>query len=1054
MSERQSWKFRLKYSRTSRFDPGATLIRCVATKASGDPTAGLCSLLLVWRPPANPKRAISVNTLCALLFGLLLSDETESKRPVPPVAEDPPLLAEALLEDLTWRNIGPANMGGRVVDLAVHPGRARIYYVATATGGLWKTTNGGTNFKPVFQFEGSGSVGAVAIAPSVPETVWVGTGESNPRNSVSWGKGVWRSVDGGENWERRGLEKTLHIAQVEVHPTDPALVFVAAMGSTWGPGPDRGLYRTKDGGASWEKVLFVDEQTGCIDVRIDPEDPSVVYAATYERMRDEFDSNDPAQQTGPGSGLWRSLDGGTTWERLQNGLPTVAMGRIGIDLFQADSRTLFAIIETERTGERGAPPRAEDRVSLGIRGVDAEEGGFLVERITAGESGAQAGLEVGDVILQLGSTLIPDRATLVEAMRDYAPGDEAELVYLRGDAEEAGSIRFLGRLLRTQARSYAGSQGGQVANAQGQQGAEGLESGGVFRSDDRGTTWRRINSLNPRPFYYSQVRVDPEDDQRVYVLGISIHASTDGGERFRVIGAQVHADHHALWVDPGDFEHLVLGCDGGVYTSVDGGASWEHQDNLSAGQFYNIAVDDRTPYNVFGGLQDNGTWGGPSATRQGGIATHEWIKVGGGDGFGVAVDPTDQDVLYTESQNGAISRQNLRTGEQERIARPQGRRNMRFAWNTPFLLSAHNSDMFFYAGEVVVRSINRGRTAETISPEITRTERGHATALAQSPLDADTLYVGSDDGALWRTLNGGTEWVDVTEGLIGLDGPRYVADIEPSPHDAATVFVVFDGHRSNDFTPHILVSDDDGKTWERIVSGIPAGDVVRSLVVDRVNRNLLFAGTEFGVYVSIDRGASWTPFRGGLPTVPVYDLVIQQREQDLVAGTHGRGIWIADIAPLQALDAEVLSAGPALLPVQPARTWGRRPGPETSGDRGWSGTNPAAGAALYYYLPEDREDDVSLVVRDAGGNRLRSLEGSGKAGLHLVRWDLRVQRNRGQGGRGQAARRQSGGGFGGGAVDVGDYSVTLELGGTTDPVERLRVLPDPMTSDPALWPGR
>ncbi len=951
-----------------------------------------------------------------------------------------PTLTEKDVAAFPWRCIGPANMGGRLTDLAVHPTRHSTWYVASATGGLFKTTSNGTTFAPVFEHEGSSSVGAVAIAPSAPETVWVGTGEANARNSVSWGNGVYRSDDGGKTWAHQGLELTRHIGGIAIHPTEPSTVYVAAMGSTWGPNPERGLYRTLDGGESWKQVLYVDESTGCIDVRIDPTRPEVVYAATYQRQRDEFDSNDPAVRTGPGSGLWRSTDGGNSFERLHNGLPTEPMGRIGIDLYGADPRILYAIVETERTGERGAPPRSEDRASLGIKGADHETGGCVLTFVREGESAAQAGLVVGDVVTRVGDVTIEGQAHLAKTLRKYGPGDDAEIEFSREGTVLTGTLHLLGKLLNSRARSFAGSQGGQVANAQKEQGEDGLESGGVFRSDDRGTTWTRINSINPRPFYYSQIRVDPSDEKQLWVLGIQLHVSRDGGETFEVTGRSVHADHHAMWIDPEDSEHVILGGDGGLYVTWDDSATWDHLDVLPIAQFYNIAVDRQTPYWVYGGLQDNGSWGGPSARRTGGIAVSDWITVGGGDGFHCAVDPDDPAIVFSESQNGAIARLDLRTGERQRVA-PAGGRG-RFNWNTPFFLSPHNSQIVFFAGAVVYRSIDGGRSSQIISPEISRAERGTATALAQSPRDEELLYVGTDDGALWRTLDGGGEWKDIVAGLPGIEQPLYVSDIEPSPHDTDTVFLTLDGHRSNDFAPHVFVSEDAGKIWTRIVAGLPEGSV-RTIAVDPRNESLLFVGTEFGCYVSIDRGESWTPFDTKLPTVPVHDLLIHPDEADLVAGTHGRGVWIADIAPLQSISARRLSGDPYLFPVQPARIWNQLPSATLSASGRFLGQNPARGAAIYYYLPSKLEEAPRLSVRDATGRELQTIEGSAEAGLHVVRWNLRAQRSA-RGGGGQQGRRP--GGFGGGSVEPGDYSVTLELG-EEPPVRAIRVLPDPLSLD-------
>ena len=923
-------------------------------------------------------------TVCLLLVQAPADELTPRPGPVPVLRTDH-------LEALRWRCLGPTTMGGRVTDLAVHPQKPRIFWVASASGGVWKTTNGGVSFEPTFEDGGSSSVGAIAVAPSDPDVVWIGTGEANARNSVSWGDGVYLSLDGGESWTHAGLERTKHVGAIAIHPGDPRTVFVAAMGSTWGPNPERGLFRTRDGGGTWEHVLAVDDATGCIDVRVDPVRPEVVYAATYQRQRDEFDSNDPAVRTGPGSGIWRSLDGGTTFERLHAGLPTVDMGRIGLDLFAADPSVVFAIIETERTGERGAPPRSEERVSLGIRGLDAEGGGFRVDSLTEGESGAQAGLEVGDVILALDQVPIDGRQALVTQMREYAPGDSAELVVRRGAEELTTTIAFLGRLLRTQARSFAGSQGGQVANAQGEQGEDGFETGGVFRSVDRGSTWTRVNSLNPRPFYYSQVRVDPVDARLLYVLGISFHVSSDGGASFESLRQRaVHSDHHALWLDPADPEHLILGNDGGVYVSRDRARTFDHLDVLPLAQFYNVAVDDRTPYHVYGGLQDNGTWGAPSSKRSGGLRAHDWVNLNGGDGFQVEVDHENPALVYVESQNGAIVRRNVVTGERARVRRPAGE-GERWNWNTPFRLSPHNSSILFFAGSRVYRSVDRGASSSAISEDVARTERGSATALAQSPRDEELLYVGTDDGALWVSDDGGASWIDLAGRLPGVTQPLYVSDIEPSPHATETVYVTLDGHRSDDYRPYVFVSRDAGESFASLAAGLPEASV-RTIAVDPSRPGLLFVGTETGCHVSVDDGASWTAFEGGLPTVPVHELVIQDTEADLVAATHGRGIWIADVAPLRSLTLEVLAGGPFLFPVQDARRWSSPPASTPSGERHFVGDPPPRGAALYYYLPATVEGPVTLVVRDALANEVRRLEGATEAGLHLVRWDMSARR--------------------------------------------------------------
>ena len=956
-----------------------------------------------------------------------------------------PSITPELFDAFRWRELGPTTMGGRITDIAVHPERSRIFYVASASGGLFRTRNQGVDFEPVFENGGVGSVGAVAISAADPDLLWIGTGEANARNSVSWGDGVYRSDDGGDRWTHVGLEHTFHVGAIAADPMNADIAFVAATGSTWGPSEQRGLFRTCDRGATWEHVLAIDEHTGCIDVVIDPVDPRIVYAATYERQRDEFDGNNVAKATGPGSGIWRSTDGGQSFDRMTNGLPSVAMGRIGLSLYEKDPRVLWAIIETERTGERGAPNRSEDQVSLGIRGLTAETGGFVIQSVTEGESAAQAGLAENDVITRVGETETPDRETLVAALREFSPGAEVEVAYLRAEQAETTTLRFLGKILERGGRSFAGSQGGQVANAQGQQGDDGFETGGVFRSEDRGETWTRVNSLNPRPFYYSQIRVDPTDESVVYVLGINAHRSTDRGENFRtdIAGNAVHPDHHALWIDPENSEHLLLGNDGGMYETWDACRTWRFLGSLPIAQFYNVCVDMSLPYRVFGGLQDNGSWGGPSATRGRGIVAADWFKIGGGDGFHTAADPDDPDLVYSESQNGNITRWNLRTGEQDRVRRPRG--NYRFNWNTPFFLSPHNSKILFHAGNVVFRSLDRGTSSQVISPEIGRTDRGTATAFAQSPLDPDVLFVGTDDGALWRTTDGGREWTSIVEALPELGGPRYISDIECSKHSRDRVYVTVDGHRSDDYAPHAFVSEDLGDSFARIVGGLPENYPVRTIVEDAVNESLLFCGTETGCYLSLSRGEHWTRFTSGLPTVPVHDLVLHPRDHELVAATHGRGIWVVDIAPLQEMRPVDFTpeARPLFFATKPVHLWMREPQSEGWGTQGFVARNPQRGVALWVYLPQTVDEELKLVVRSSLGRDLRELDCPNEAGIHRIVWDLRAGR---RGGGGPGGGGFGGAGFGGGGGEAGDYAVELVVGGETL-TQGIRVLPDPLQAE-------
>lgn len=937
----------------------------------------------------------------------------------------------ALLGDLEWRALGPVNMGGRITDLAVDPRRRSTFYVAAATGGVWKTENAGTTFTPIFERGGTSSIGDVAVAPSNGDVVWIGTGEANPRNSVLAGDGVYKSIDGGKSFTRMGLEKSAHIGRIAIDPVDENVVFVAAVGRTWGPNPERGLYRTRDGGASFERVLFVDDKTGAVDVAIDPGDRSVVYAATWERRRDEFDGGDPAFETGPGSGLWRSTDGGASFVRLTKGLPTVKLGRIGIDVWPKDPRVVFALVESELSG-KPAPGEAEghaDPAWFGVRG-EPHDGSYLVTDAIEGGPAAKAGIQAGDVLVRIGDRNVAGFEELRSFLDDHQAGEECQVVIRRGAEEQTLTVKFM-RRPGAPTTFTAGMQGGQNPNAQDKQGPNGFETGGLFRSDDKGESWRRINSIDPRPFYYSQIHVDPKDDQKLYVLGIQFHHSDDGGKTFATTrGRNVHPDHHALWIDPEDGDHLLLGNDGGLYVTWDRGQNWEASEKLPIGQFYDVGVSRGRPYWVIGGLQDNGTWGGPNESRRRhGVPPDLWLNVNGGDGFHAAFDPEDPNVYYAESQNGVLARGNLVTGEGREI-RPDDRR---LNWNTPFLISPHNSRTLYIAGSRVWKSVDRGDHWSAISEEITRTPRGSATALAESPDEPGVLYVGTDDGALLATRDGGHQWESLVANVHELGGPRYVADLECRRGAPATVFVAFDGHRSDDDQPWLFRSDDYGKSFRRTTDGLPA-QPVHCFVTSPRNPALQFVGNDAGVFVSVDEGRRFVPLANNLPTVPVFDLVVHPDLPDLVVATHGRGIWILPIDALEALTPDALAADARLLQPRDVELSSTLPDSTGYAAPRFHTPNPYRGVALWYWLGKESGEQVELTVTNVAGAVVRKLEGPGAAGLHGVKWDLAVELDEAAGGGGRRGR--------GRALKPGDYLVTLTAGESTSRAP-LHVAPDP-----------
>jgi photosystem II stability/assembly factor-like uncharacterized protein len=909
-----------------------------------------------------------------------------------------------------WRSVGPANMGGRITALAVYERDPSLWWAATASGGLLKTTDNGVTFEHQFDREKTVSIGDVAVSQSHPDIVWVGTGEANPRNSVSWGNGVYKSTDGGKTWTHVGLEKSFQIGAVRIHPTDPDIVYVGALGRLWGPNEERGLYKTTDAGKTWTKILHVNAETGVVDVQMHPEDPDTLLVATWERRRDGFDVNDPAKRWGPGSAIHKSTDGGASFRKITKGLPTCAIGRVGIEYSRKDPRVVYAVIETERIGTE--PP---DAPYMGLTGEDADVGARLTRIVDKGPS-ATAGLKNGDIVLAMGDDEVHSYADLIRLARHHTAGETVALKVVRERKTLTIDLTFGKRPRPRRGRGrtmFTGALGGQRANLQDQQGKDGPQYGGIFRSTDGGESFARINSLDPRPMYFSEVRADPNDEKRVYVLGINLWKTNDGGTTFTPDAARgPHVDHHALWIDPADSRRMILGTDGGVYVTWDRGAQWDHLNHVAIGQFYHVGVDARRGYRVYGGLQDNGCWGGPSVVRNGsGPANADWIRVSGGDGFVCRTDPDDPDLVYFSAQYGNLGRYHLRTGERGslRPRAPRGTR-YRFNWNTPYFLSHHNGRIFYSAGNHVFRSLDRGRRLRKVSPEITLTDRGTATALAESPLDPDVLYVGTDDGALWITRDGAHTWTDLfappapkpTETEKKTETPpgrplaelvperRWVAWIEPSRAEAARAYLVLDGHRSDDDRPHLFVTEDFGATWRSIVADLPAdAGTTRVLCEDIVNADVLYLGTEFGAWVSIDRGRSWHTLGANLPTVAVHAFAQHPTAGEIVAATHGRSLWVLDVTTLRQIAPDALKARAHLFAPRAAVQW--RPQPRRGRTRTFTGENPPSGAVIDYRLAEKTEP-VTIRVTTLDGKLVRELEAKSEPGMHRVVWDLRWKR--------------------------------------------------------------
>jgi photosystem II stability/assembly factor-like uncharacterized protein len=891
--------------------------------------------------------------------GALVAQQGQQAQPPPP----PPAINQSddpRLRAFRWRSIGPANMGGRIDDIAVVESNPSIYYIGFATGGVWKTVNNGTTFTPIFDTYPTSSIGDIAVHQANPDIVWVGTGEPNNRQSSSFGDGVYKSTDAGKTFVNVGLSETQSIGRIVLDPKDTTVAYVAAVGHLFGPNPERGLYKTTDGGKTWRNLKPIDHDTGFIDVAMHPTDPRVLFAASYQRRRVPWGFNGG----GPGSGLWKTTDAGRTWTRIAGGgFPEGLLGRIGVEVSRSKPNVVYAQVEVGPSAGAGA-------------GVTAD-----------------------------------------------------------GKPQEPGAGGF-------------GGGGGQAQPRQDE--PPDPKRSGVWRSDDGGKTWRIMSNNNNRPMYYSQIRIDPTTDQIVYTMGAPFYKSTDGGKTFRTVAGIAHGDHHALWINPRDNQHLVLGNDGGLDVSYDQGETWDFINTMAVSQFYAISVDMRRPYYVCGGLQDNGSWCGPSATRSTtGILNSDWYRIGGGDGFYTQSDPTDHTVVYAESQDGNTNRVDLRLGRTQSI-RPRGPQRRRpqpaqalaqfaaqfgfgqpprvnivppppegeqprFYWNTPFIISPHNPRTLYLGGEKLFRSMDRGETW-TASADLTRNisrfthpimgvggmepmaskhdgaaSYSNITTIGESFVQPGVLWVGTNDGNVQLSRDGGATWKNVAGTVQGLPDGTHVSRVEPSHHEAGTCYVTFDGHRTNDHAPYVYVTRDFGTTWTSIVSNLPRGNV-NVIREDPTNPRLLYLGTEYAFYVTLDGGGEWKRFMTGLPTVRVDDIAVHPRDNDLVIGTHGRGVWIVDdITPLQAMTDGVEKADVHLFEPRPAVQWitDIQKQITVGGAKHFRGQNPAAGTAISYYLRTPPTDEITITVADITGKVVRNMTGTKEAGLNRVQWNLR-----------------------------------------------------------------
>lgn len=822
------------------------------------------------------------------------------------------------LSGLKLRNIGPANMSGRIVDLDVVESDPYTFYIATATGGVWKTTNNGIVFKPVFENEATHSVGDIVIDQQNPETIWVGTGERANRQSSSWGDGVYKSTDGGQNWTNMGLNDSRHIGRIVVHPENSDVVFVAAIGHLWGPNNERGLYKSTDGGETWERKIYVDDITGVIDVAIDPDQPNIMYAATYQRMRKPFGFDGG----GPGSGLHKSTDGGETWSEITEGLPEGDKGRIGISIYRTNPDIVYISVEQ----------------------------GFQYNASTA----------------------------------------------------------------------------------------YGERRAGIYRSEDKGKTWTFMSDWNPRPMYASQILVDPSDDQRIYMMN-RYSWSDDGGKTFTSPRQSLHGDDRFFWVNPEDSRHVMKADDGGLGISYDRGKTFLFQTALPISQFYRVSVDMKHPYHVYGGLQDNGSWYGPNQTyRAEGILNQDWKRSGGGDGFLNLVHNEDQSILFGESQYLGLYKMDMDTRQAQTIrpGDPKGhispRRNwdawgpnvpepelgnaMEPAnWDGPFYLSKHDNNTIYAGTNILYKSTDLGQSWTALGDLTKKMNRRELsimgqypdsltnslddgipywptlTAIAESPLKQGLLYVGTDDGNVQVSTDDGKTWEEVSDKLPGLPESTLINTIEVSQFDANTAYYAINNYRNDDYANYVYKTIDAGNTWTSIAGDLPADRVVRVVREDPKNKNLLYLGTEFGLFVSFNGGTNWVELKNNMPTLPFNDLVIHPRDNDLILGTHGRGVWILDnLSALQGMSSDLASSEAAIFEIPAAEMINYSRDGAHVGDMIFKGENPPKGSIIDYYLQTaTAKSNVSLSILAQDGSLIRKLKTDTVGGLNRVVWDFK-----------------------------------------------------------------
>lgn len=883
------------------------------------------------------KRALYLLLIFSFLLPAnpLISQKKKKKADKTEEAEEPKFYLDTVsLSGLKFRGVGPAFTSGRISDFAVHPDNRSIYYVATASGGVWKTTNAGTTYQPIFDSQGSYSIGCVSLDPNNPNVVWVGTGENNNQRSVSYGDGIYKSEDGGKSWQHKGLKMSEHIGNIIIHPDNSNIIYVSAIGPLWSSGGDRGVYKSEDGGETWEAVLTIDEHTGATDIIMDPRNPDVLYAAMFQRRRHVF----TYVGGGPGSGIHKTTDGGKTWKKINKGLPGGDKGRIDLTISPANPEMIYAMVEA-------------------------------------------------------------------------------------------------------------------------------TEGSGFYRSTNRGASWEKRNSYYTRGNYYSEIIAHPTKPDMVFAMDTWMNQTIDGGKTFTQVNETwKHVDNHAIYVDPNDTNYYLVGCDGGIYESFDGSKTWNYKSNLPVTQFYKVTTDNSEPfYYIYGGTQDNFSMGGPSrTTSNNGIINADWFVTQGGDGFESAVDPENPNIVYAQYQYGGLTRYDRASGENLGIQpKPrEGEAAYRWNWDSPLKISHHSNTSIYYAANKLFKSDDRGNTWEVISDDLTRqidrnklpvmgkiqsidavaknastSQFGTIVAFSESPINGNLLYVGTDDGLVQISEDGGQNWTKI-QSFPGVPDTTYVNALLASQHNENVVYACFNNHKRGDFKPYVLKSNDKGKTWTNITNNLPERGSIYCIEEDHVASNLLFVGTEFSCFTSVNGGENWKKLSAGLPTVAVRDMEIQERENDLVLATFGRGFYVMDdYSALREASLETFSKEAHIFPIKDGLLFVERTplglrGNSFMGDNYYSEKNPPVGASFNYFIKDKyktvkdrrkaaekkamKEDEairyptyeeyeaerneeapyLQFTIRDQNGNIVRKLKTGLKKGMNRITWDGRMPSTR------------------------------------------------------------